>query len=150
MGNGSTIVYQEIEITDLEGLKNYLSKLRDGSIKEYKFENTHPDSLKGIADSVKIDEENHTLEFDWDDWKINTYWYSYFVTFCRDVAQFIEGMIELECDAGGQNSKINWDEDGCTIEIGEIKWEEYSPDHVSGKLPARPKFLQELLDAKKL
>ena len=150
MGMRGYVTETDVEIVDLEGLKEFRDKVLKWELGYEKFKPDYDsDELKEgchLARSIKLkceaeDEEewnnhfgkNNEVYFQWDDWKINGYWYDSFVMFIRDLAPFIEGEVHIDCEEAEQWSKIYWENGACRLEIGIIEWNEHTPDSLKEK-----------------
>lgn len=130
MGMYSYIDECEVEIVDLEGLKEYLEEVRKDS------------RTKHLADAVTIyshkdhPEISPVLNFEgMDGWKIISYWYEDFVQFIRDLAVFIEGNISFTYETDEEKAIIEFEDGQTTINIGVMKYEACSPEELSAINP---------------
>ena len=80
MGTYSYFDYEDIEVKDWEGLKNFLEL----------WEKTNPDYW--IKKEYMIDEKEKSFSFrDWSDIKLISYWYNLDLLFLECIAKYIEG-----------------------------------------------------------
>jgi hypothetical protein len=59
--------------------------------------------------------------------KIIGYWYPGFLMFIRDLAQFVEGEVELQYEDGRSYAKIIFKDKDCKIAHGELSYDEPEP-----------------------
>ena len=128
MGDYTTVVDEDLNIKDKEGLKNYLEKIKKKEI--YKDKKIH-EYAKALTDSEDAkDNENIMSFFGWDGYKIISYWYGDMVTLLRDLAIFIEGTVNLEFGDYDERTYINFSKGKCEIRIGEMKYTDYEPESI--------------------
>lgn len=120
MGSYTSVIDSNVKIINLEGLKQYLEKVKEGKI---------PNLPENLADGVEI--EGDTLNFEgMVEWKIISYWYDHFVAFLRDLAVFVEGEVGLEFETHSEGGWFEFKKGECTIHTGLMKWEQYSTEEM--------------------
>jgi len=114
---------EDIEITNLDGLKDFLEKAK--TMREYEHTLSY------------VELKNDVLSFEgMSDRKIISYWYDDTLVFLRDIALFIEGTVKLCFETDEEFAKLIFEEGECKIELAQLKFTEYSLNELtSGKLP---------------
>lgn len=103
---------ENITITNLDGLKDFLEKVK--TIKDY--ENTWN----------YVELKNDVLSFQgMSDRKLISYWYEDTLVFLRDIALFIEGIVYLCFETDEEFAKLIFEDGECKIELGKIEYIEY-------------------------
>ncbi len=139
MGMYTNIMQPDVDVVDMDGLKEYLKKLKNGEYPQY----TQKDSMFSdynenigptYADALELDEKNKILSFQgFDNWKIISYWYDLFITFLRDIAVYLDGRVEMEYETNELGAFIDFMGGQCYINVGEMTWTKYSPEQMNAQ-----------------
>lgn len=142
MGMYSFVRDFDLEVVDLDGLKNFL--VNGKNFPEYK-------DKEWVFKYFSLNEDGSLSLDGMNDSKIITYWYTGTLMFLRDVALFVNGLIELDFETDSEFAKIRFEEGECEIEIGSVEWAEYSPeDIVDGESLPKCGFIERLKTIKNI
>lgn len=130
MGDYSYFVDEDLDISDIEGLKAFLAH----------WENLFPNNLTvkltefPIAKRLKRDCYTVSFEEGWNGIKLISYWYASQVVFLKCIAKYLEGYVRWTFGGGDgdQQAKVNFDGGDCNISLGGMKWENFEPPTISG------------------
>lgn len=155
MGMRTVIDNCNIDIVDLEGLKQFLQDMKDSKYESYNFispngkiEKNYGPTYSGV---VNISEDGKTCDFyEMSDWKLISYWYTMDVQFLRDVAIFIEGDISLEFENNDEAGHISFSDGKCEIRTGVMTWNDHTPEILREDIQPMPKDLQQRFCARKI
>ncbi len=115
----SSFNHEDIEITDLEGLKHFLKE----------WDKLNPDEeIKGesMLKTYGIGKESLTFE-DWDDVKLISYWYDKDLVFLDCIAKFIEGYVSWTFENADEGGSVSFEKGQCTITTGQMNWTDWKP-----------------------
>jgi hypothetical protein len=149
----STFNYEDIEVVDVEGLKEYL---RD-KLKEEKVSNT-TSYLEGLSidgKAITLESINEltadNLSFSgFDEWKIISYWYDDFVSFLNEMAVFIEGNIKWTFENDDEGGSVRFEDGELIVVCGSMVWTEHKADTFLSNNYKLPEKLQSRKLARKI
>ena len=109
MGNYTKFEYEEIEIKNLEGLKNFMSKQKD-------------DANLAVFDGETVSFET------WNNDKIIGYWYNETLRFLKGIARYIEGNVMFNYESNDLSGWVEFRNKKCILHLGHTIWEEYTAE----------------------
>lgn len=157
MGYRSHISNENITITDVEGLKQWLNEKDNLTEKEHSYNYIKEACIKHLT--PKGEDEFYGLiagEYEeffnfMDDWKIVSYWYKDCCQFFKEIALYIEGNVRFDGEDGEQCANIEFEEGICKISCGNMEYNDYTPENIGdGKLTPIPKERWEEFEKKRI
>jgi len=129
MGSYTFVEEGELKIVDVEGLKEFLEKIRKEEEGYIHFQ----DFLESLEDVTfhpyPLDWDNNILNFKaFDEQKIIDYWYDEFVDFLRCLALFVRGTVELRYETPDKMAELYFDDGDLLIRTGEMVWTDNKPE----------------------
>lgn len=128
----SNFNWEDIEVTDWKGLKEYLELFK----KVNKDENTDGKGggwnewFNTIIPKM-IGEKSQSFSFEcWTELKIISYWYSPYLIFFDGLAKYIEGEVHWSFENEDEAGYVSFRDGECMINTGQMEWQEWTP--VSG------------------
>ena len=115
-GMYSRLDWEEVDVTDWDGLKTYL--------KEF-------EALTEQEDYVKmLDKKNKTIDFGsrYGDVKLIGYWYDEDILFFRNISKYVEGHIKWIYETDEEQATITFKNGKTTFEIGKVEFKEIKLD----------------------
>jgi len=146
MGNYSFYDYGDLDVTDMEGLKEWIEKVK--TTKVYTDENFNYEDYKLYWERLILDDETVSFE-DLTDMKLVGYWYDSFVTFLRDIACFIEGTVQWTYETLDLSGRVEFEDGKCIIETGSMEWTSHKAETFT-EMPTLPKEITARLTARKI
>ncbi len=129
--------YEDIEITDLEGLKEFFKI----------WEEEYPDSLKE-KDMLSCNSKGKSyISFEeWDNIKLISYYYPEDLIFLKGIAKYIEGTVSWTFETKDEAGEVKFKNGECIIEAGRMDWKSYKPEELGSKeLKLKPKLKRLLM-----
>jgi hypothetical protein len=144
MGYRSHVNYQYIKIVDVEGLKQWLHE-KDYLEKQHSYDYIKEACIKHLNPMELTKEGEYEDFFSFmDDWKIVSYWYKDCCQFFKEIALYIDGSVSFWGEDNAQCATITFEDGECNISCGEMKYDDFSPDTVSGDIltPISPERIE--------
>jgi len=119
-GMYSSFQHEEIEITDLEGLKTFLNNFH------VKISKTDDEIFKGML----FQDESNDWVFsfkEWDNIKLISYWYPETCLFLEFVAPYIEGRVYWDFETHDEAGWVEFKDKECIIHSGVMEWGGWRP-----------------------
>jgi len=143
MGMYSTFNYEDVEVTDWEGLIDWIDKVKTNKLYTDQkpktgigFDEFRYADYKDYLTFLDIDKTNKTVSFEkFTEMKIISYWYTSFVTFLRDIALFIEGEVYWEFENDDEGGYVTFEDGKVTIHTGQMQWGENTPKETRPNIP---------------
>ena len=127
MGMYSSFNWEDIEVTDWKGLKEYLEL----------FKSVNKDNDNGgwnewfnkiIPEMIDKENKQPNLSFEcWTDIKMVSYWYSPYLIFFDGLAKYIEGEVHWSFENDDESGYVTFEEGKCMIHTGQMQWTEWEP-----------------------
>ena len=153
MGACTSVIDSDVEIVDMDGLKDYIRNCKEGKYSHQKDRHALKNYAKALKIKVNSFDSIKTLDFyGFDGWKIISYWYDEFLVFLRDIAVFIEGQVMLEFESHDEGGGIEFHNGECIIHTGRMAWSKISADKFAAKknMPKMSDEIEERLIARQL
>ena len=118
MGYSSRFEHEDIEITDLEGLKAFLKH----------WDETFQCGYSGTMLTEFEGKYDFTFE-SWDDYKIVSYWCSDTIYFLKGISKFIKGYVCFIGEDNNMKAEIYLENNTFRVEEGEMNYHTYPADY---------------------
>jgi hypothetical protein len=126
MGMYSAFNYEDIQVTDWEGLKEYI-ELWNKADKDVTHDSGWNKWFKQITKKM-LNHKDKTITFEsWDNIKLISYWYTPYLVFLDGIAPYIEGQVHWEFENDDEAGYIIFEGGKCQINTGRMRWEEWEP-----------------------
>ena len=117
MGSYTAFEYEDIKVTDPEGLFDYLMKIKE--------DDNYGDYMYDSFLNNLIDGKQYSFE-DWDNTKLISYWYKEQVEFLDKISKYIEGYVCFSFETPDEVAKIRFENGKTIFELGEMKYTEHT------------------------
>jgi hypothetical protein len=117
MGMYSYLSYDDIEVKDLQGLKDYIERFK----KQF--------DVSKENDYYDIVTDNDIVSFgNWDGSKIISYWYTRQVLFLRNLYKYIQGELRFTFETDEECCTITFEETETRIQVGQMNYTDLDCD----------------------
>jgi len=113
MGMYSSFNYEDIKVTDKQGLFDWLMSIKDDErFPKFMYE----DFLVNTIDGKQFTFES------WDNIKLISYWYNYQVRFLEKISEFIEGEVYWEFENNDESAWVEFRSGNTIFHIGNMRY----------------------------